>query len=143
MTFCDISFFPFTAYRRVGNQAVADLPDAWAEAYEKTLGVAPSDDAEGSLQDGHWAAGMFGYFPTYALGNVVAAQLFAAAKAARPGLEGAIERGDFAPLISWLRENVHAHGSTLPLVARVERAAGAPPDVAAYAAYLDERYPAR
>ncbi|HEY6050135.1 MAG TPA: carboxypeptidase M32, partial [Thermoanaerobaculia bacterium] len=118
----------------------ADLPGAWEEAYEKTLGVVPRNDAEGCLQDGHWSAGSFGYFPTYALGNIVSAQLTAAARAAHPGLEDAIARGDFAPLTTWLRDNVHAHGSTLPLSARVAEATGSPPSLLAYAAYLKERY---
>jgi carboxypeptidase Taq len=119
---------------------VADLPAAWDEAYEKTLGVTPRNDAEGCLQDGHWSAGVFGYFPTYALGNVISAQLYAAARTAHSGLEDAIARGDFAPLTTWLREKVHAHGSRLPLSARVVEATGSPPSLLAYAAYLEERY---
>jgi carboxypeptidase Taq len=119
---------------------VAELPAAWDEAYEKTLGVTPRNDAEGCLQDGHWAAGMFGYFPTYALGNVVAAQLFSAIEAASPGVGDAIARGEFVALVSWLRDNVHARGSTLPLGARLEAAAGAALHVKAYGAYLQARY---
>jgi carboxypeptidase Taq len=119
---------------------VADLPAAWEEAYEKTLGVTPRNDAEGCLQDGHWAAGMFGYFPTYALGNVVAAQLYAAAEQALPRLDDAIARGEFVALTSWLRDNLHARGSTLPLASRLEAAAGAALRIEAYGRYLKGRY---
>jgi carboxypeptidase Taq len=119
---------------------IADLPAAWDEAYEKTLGVAPRNDAEGCLQDGHWSAGMFGYFPTYALGNVVAAQLYAAAEQASPRLDDAIARGEFVALTSWLRDNLHARGSTLPLASRLEAAAGTALHIEAYGAYLKGRY---
>jgi carboxypeptidase Taq len=122
---------------------VADLPGAWDEAYEKTLGVTPRNDAEGCLQDGHWSAGMFGYFATYTLGNVVAAQLYLSARSAVDGLEDSIAHGHFAPLVSWLRDNVHAKGSTMPLAQRVERASGKPPEMALYRSYLEQRYATR
>src|SRR5262249_25167373 len=80
----------------------ADLPDAWGRAYRHQLGIVPSDDAEGCLQDGHWAAGQFGYFPTYTLGNVYAAQLFAAAERACGEFDGPFGRGDFGGLLDWL-----------------------------------------
>ena len=96
-----------------GDLRPADLPAAWDEAYRRRLGVAPADDAEGCLQDGHWAAGMIGYFPTYTLGNVIAAQLYARAEEDAGGLDAAFARGDFSPLLGWLREKVYRHGRAL------------------------------
>src|SRR5205085_9212422 len=90
---------------------VADLPAAWAESYRHHLGLTPADDAEGCLQDGHWPSGLIGYFPTYTLGNVFAAQLFARAAADLGGLDAAMARGEFAGLLGWLRQHVHRHGS--------------------------------
>src|SRR5262249_62096159 len=86
-----------------GALAAAALPAAWNEAHRHYLGVVPRDDGEGCLQDGHWAAGMFGYFPTYTLGNVFAAQLFAQARRGLGDLDPAFARGDFGGLLGLLR----------------------------------------
>ena len=107
-----------------GDLAARELPGAWNEAYLRELGVTPSSDAEGCLQDGHWSAGLFGYFPTYTFGNLMAAEFFAAAERATGDLEEAFCRGDFASLLSWLRANVHRHGKTFPAPALLERATG-------------------
>jgi carboxypeptidase Taq len=96
-----------------GRLEVVDLPAAWNESYRKTLGLVPADDTEGVLQDIHWACGLFGYFPTYTLGSLMAAQLFAAAERDLGALDEGFERGEFAPLLAWLRERVHRHGSRL------------------------------
>ncbi|WP_242347101.1 carboxypeptidase M32 [Anaeromyxobacter terrae] len=93
-----------------GTLAVSDLPQAWAARSEALLGVRPRDDAEGVLQDIHWAFGDLGYFPTYTLGNLYAATLFDAAARALPGLEDAIAAGDLAPLRRWLTEKVYRVG---------------------------------
>ncbi len=90
---------------------VSDLPERWNELYRELLGLSPPNDAEGVLQDIHWSMGSFGYFPTYTLGTLAAAQLFAAAERAHPDLEARLEAGDFAPLLAWLRHNVHRHGA--------------------------------
>ena len=82
-----------------GDLKPADLPAAWDEAYHRLLGIGPRNDAEGCLQDGHWAAGLFGYFPTYTLGNVIAAQLFARAEEELGGVDRAFARGDFSRLL--------------------------------------------
>jgi carboxypeptidase Taq len=111
-----------------GDLKAADLPDAWNAAYRHYLGVVPSNDAEGCLQDGHWAGGMFGYFPTYTLGNIIAAQLFVRAKQQLGDLDEAFGRGDFGGLHGWLRENVYRHGGRYPARQLVERATGSPPD---------------
>jgi carboxypeptidase Taq len=111
-----------------GELAVAELPAAWREAYRRHLGVEPANDAEGCLQDGHWAEGLFGYFPTYVLGDVIAAQLFERAAAELGDLEAQLARGEFAPLRGWLRERVHRQGGRLPTARLVERVTGRPPD---------------
>jgi len=102
--------------------------------------VVPQNDALGCLQDIHWYDGAWGYFPTYTLGAMTAAQLFAAAKRAEPGLEAALARGDFAPLLGWMRANVHAHGSLLSTPELLTRATGAPLSAEAFKAHLRARY---
>ncbi len=104
--------------------AVADLRDAWNDRFEKDFGLRPPTDADGVLQDVHWAAGLIGYFPTYTLGNLFAAQLMHAAGAAVPGLEQDIAGGRFGGLLAWLRREVHDHGRLLGSEELVERASG-------------------
>jgi carboxypeptidase Taq len=111
-----------------GDLAVADLPGAWNEAYKNTLGVAVPNDAEGCLQDGHWSEGLIGYFPTYTLGNLFAAQLFVRARADLGSLDAAFAKGDFSGLLDWLRDKVHRHGSRYPAAVLIEKATGAAPD---------------
>jgi carboxypeptidase Taq len=93
-----------------GRIGVDELPARWNAAMREYLGVTPPDDAHGVLQDVHWSGGMFGYFPSYALGNLYAAQIVAAAEREIPGLWAHVERGEFAPIREWLREKVHRHG---------------------------------
>src|SRR5215218_11425115 len=94
------------------------------------------DDASGALQDVHWSAGVLGYFPTYALGNVMAAQIWNAASAALPDLDGQLERGELAPLREWLRDHLHRYGRRFTPAETLERVAGAPLDPEPYLAYL-------
>ena len=107
--------------------SVADLPAAWDERMRQYFGLTPPDAARGVLQDIHWSGGAFGYFPTYTLGNLYAAQLFDAAKAALGDLDAMFARGEFAPLLGWLREHVHRHGRRYPAAELVERATGKVP----------------
>lgn len=93
-----------------GKLAVKDVPAAWNAALQELLGITPSGDAEGCLQDIHWSLGIFGYFPTYALGNLYASQFFAAAGRAMPNLRNDIAAGKMRPLLDWLRTNIHRHG---------------------------------
>lgn len=109
-----------------GDLAVADLPDAWNERFARDFGFRPPTDAEGVLQDIHWSAGLIGYFPTYTLGNIFAAQLMAAATRDLPDLDGDLAAGRFAGLLAWLRQHVHAHGRQLESAALVEQATGEP-----------------
>jgi carboxypeptidase Taq len=107
-----------------GNLSVSDLPGAWNERYRDDLGIKPLDDAHGCLQDIHWAAGLVGYFPTYTLGNLYAAQLYARADADLGGLENAFVRGHFGELLSWLREKIHKNGQRNRAAELIERATG-------------------
>tara|TARA_R110002049_G_scaffold305056_1_gene500987 strand:+ start:26167 stop:27687 length:1521 start_codon:yes stop_codon:yes gene_type:complete len=93
-----------------GTLPVKDLPDAWNDRYENDLGIRPASDRDGVLQDVHWGAGLFGYFPTYSLGNMTGAQLFAAAERELGNLDDDFRHGRFAPLLDWMRRNVHQPG---------------------------------
>jgi carboxypeptidase Taq len=119
-----------------GELSVAELPGAWREKYREYLGVVPAADAEGCLQDGHWSAGQFGYFPTYTLGNIYAAQLLEAARRDVADLDEAIAEGEFAPLRSWLRERVYAEGQRYTAVELIEQITGRAPDCTALVADL-------
>ncbi|MDE2517430.1 MAG: carboxypeptidase M32 [Rhodospirillales bacterium] len=123
-----------------GDLAVADLPGAWNDGFAALLGLTPPDDARGCLQDIHWYDGAFGYFPSYSLGAMAAAQLMAAARRAVPGIDAALARGDFAPLQSWLRARVHSQGSRLGFNALLTEATGKPLDPADFTAHLTARY---
>jgi carboxypeptidase Taq len=123
-----------------GNLTAAELPAAWNEAYRHTLGVTPRTDVEGCLQDGHWASGLIGYFPTYTLGNLFAAQLFARAKADLGDQDGAFAKGRFDGLLGWLREKIHRHGCRYPADRLIEQATGAPPDPRFFTQSLQGKY---
>ncbi len=107
-----------------GSLAVGDLPDAWREGMRRLLGVEVRDDARGCLQDVHWGAGSFGYFPSYALGCLIAAQLWEAIVAELDSPEEGLRRGEVGPIREWLAEHVHRHGRRLDTVPLVERATG-------------------
>ena len=104
----------------------ADLPGAWNEKYRQYLCITPPDNRSGVLQDVHWSAGLIGYFPTYSLGNLYAAQVFAQAKAELSDLPGSFARGDFRPLRDWLREKIHRHGQRYSAAELVQRVTGRP-----------------
>jgi carboxypeptidase Taq len=123
-----------------GDLAVADLPGAWNDGLRALLGIVPVDDADGCLQDIHWYDGAFGYFPSYTLGAMSAAQLMEAARAQVPGLEAAFGRGDLSLLLGWLREHVHRVGSRLGMNGILEGATGRPLDAGAFQAHLRRRY---
>jgi len=109
-----------------GELPLDELPSAWKEKYRKYVGIEPPDDAQGVLQDIHWSAGLFGYFPTYSLGNLYAAQFFAQANADLGGLAGQFARGQFEPLRQWLREKIHQHGQRYSAGELVQRVTGRP-----------------
>ncbi|MDX2103228.1 MAG: carboxypeptidase M32 [Alphaproteobacteria bacterium] len=123
-----------------GALDVADLPDAWAEGMRRLIGITPPDHKDGCLQDIHWPSGAFGYFPTYTLGAMTAAQLREAVDQAIPDLESQLAAGHFAPVVSWLRDAIHRRASSLPTDALLTHATGRPLDVAAYRRHLERRY---
>ena len=109
-----------------GDLPVAELPGAWNEKYREYLGIEPANDAEGVLQDIHWSAGLFGYFPTYSLGNLYAAQFFAQADDDLGGLAEQFARGKFEPLRLWLGDRIHQFGQRYSASELVERVTGEP-----------------
>ena len=119
---------------------MADLPGAWNDGLHSLLGITPPDDTRGCLQDIHWYDGLFGYFPSYTLGAMAAAQLMAAARRAVPELDAAMARGELAPLIIWLRANVHRKGSLLGFNDLLREATGKPLDPRDFEAHLAGRY---
>ncbi|SDF29517.1 carboxypeptidase Taq [Halorubrum xinjiangense] len=123
-----------------GDLDVEDVPEVWNDKYEEYLGIRPDTDSEGCLQDIHWSHGNFGYFPTYSLGSVMAAQLFAAAEAEIDDLDGKIAAGEFDALHDWLGENVHRHGSRYETNELVKRATGEDFSADAFLDYVEEKY---
>ena len=118
----------------------ADLPAAWAAKMKQFLGIEVPDDLHGVLQDVHWSEGIIGYFPTYAIGNVLAAQLWQVAHADIPSLDEEIARGELGALRVWLREKIHRHGRLLTPAELVEQAVGGPLDHAPMLAHLRTKY---
>jgi carboxypeptidase Taq len=116
--------------------SLADLPEAWNERMREYLGVEVPDDAHGVLQDIHWASGAIGYFPTYALGNVVAGQVWARARAALPDLDERLAAGDARTLLDWLHETLYRDGRRQPPAETIERVCGGPMDPAPFVDYL-------
>jgi carboxypeptidase Taq len=123
-----------------GDLKVADLPGAWNEGMKTLLGVVPPDDRRGCLQDIHWYDGAWGYFPTYTLGAMTAAQLFDAARRADPDIVPGMRRGDFGPLRAWLRAQVHSRASLLGTAELLTAATGRPLDPQIYKRHLESRY---
>jgi carboxypeptidase Taq len=124
-----------------GELDVADLPAAWNEAMETMLGIVPPSDALGCMQDVHWSAGLIGYFPTYSIGAVTAAQFFAAARAQDPSIDEGLSQGDFGALVGWTRRNVHSQGSRFASSGEViEAATGKPLTTDSFKEHLKARY---
>ena len=123
-----------------GDLDVKDLPSAWNSGFSRMMGFAPPNDALGCLQDIHWYDGAIGYFPTYTLGAIMAAQFYDAAKKANPDIPDAIGRGDFSPLVAWLRKNVHSVGSLLSAENLLLQASGRRFDVQTFKDHLTRRY---
>ena len=123
-----------------GDLAVADLPGAWNDGMHTLLGITPPNDAVGVLQDIHWYCGLFGYFPDYSLGAMASAQLMATARREVGELDAALTRGDFAPLLGWLRRKVHSQGSLYGFNDLLRHATGKPLDPCDFEAHLTARY---
>jgi carboxypeptidase Taq len=123
-----------------GRVAVKDLPGEWNERMMTYLGLMPPDDSRGVLQDVHWSEGYIGYFSTYALGNLISAQLWECANRDLPDLAEQVRRGEFTRLTGWLTEKIHRHGAKFEPQELVERATGSKIDPAAYLRYLQGKY---
>jgi carboxypeptidase Taq len=123
-----------------GELAVRNLRDAWNSSMEQRLGIKPQNDVEGVLQDVHWAVGSFGYFPSYALGAVMAAQFFDALQESVPEVDQQIARGDFSGLMGWLRQNVHGQGARVSAQELLKLSTGKPLSAAAALRYLETKY---
>ena len=124
-----------------GRLAIKDLPAAWRARFDSDFGIAVPDDRDGAMQDVHWYSGTIGgAFQSYTLGNILSAQFYGAACRALPAIPQQIERGEFAPLHGWLRENVYQHGAKLTADELVRRATGAPMSIAPYMDYLWNKY---
>jgi carboxypeptidase Taq len=124
-----------------GQLRVADLPEAWHAAMQAELGVAPSDDRDGCLQDAHWYSGYIGgQFQSYTIGNVLSAQFYAAAVKAHPDIPHEIANGEFGTLHTWLRDSLYRHGSKFAPNDLVKRATGAAMNMTQYFDYLREKY---
>jgi carboxypeptidase Taq len=123
-----------------GALRVSELPDAWNQNIEQRLSIRPANDVEGCLQDIHWAVGHFGYFPSYALGAVIAGQLYEALRAQAVSLDAEIAAGQFGGVMDWLRDNVHGVGARLPVQELVKQSTGKPLTASAYLRYLEAKY---
>ncbi|MBC2606449.1 carboxypeptidase M32 [Pelagicoccus albus] len=123
-----------------GELKIEELPDFWNAQYKELLGIEPRNDAEGVLQDVHWSGGSFGYFPSYCLGNMLAAQLWYTALDQLPNLQDDFSRGDFSRLLTWLRENVHKHGARYHLLELSKQATGQALSPKSLIRYLQDRY---
>lgn len=125
-----------------GTIAVKDLPEIWNTKMNEYLGITPANDAQGVLQDMHWSGGAIGYFSTYALGNLVSAQLWEKINADMPNLDDEIRKGKFDSLLGWLRTNLHVHGRKFDPQDLVQKITGSKIDSAAYVRYLTKKYSA-
>lgn len=123
-----------------GDIEVKDLPELWNQKMEKYLGLTPPDDGLGVLQDVHWSAALFGYFPTYALGNALSLQFYDCLKRDVPECDAQVARGEFAPILAWLREHIYVHGAKFTPAELVRRVTGAEIDPQPYIRYLQAKY---
>jgi len=123
-----------------GELPIKGIPEAWNTFMENRLGAKPASDAEGCLQDIHWAVGSFGYFPSYALGGMIAAQLYESLHQQRPTIDEEIAAGQFGPLFGWLRENVHGQGARISIQELMKSATGKPLSAASSLRYLENKY---
>ncbi len=123
-----------------GELAVADLPEAWRSRFREYCNIEPPDDTRGVLQDVHWSAGLIGYFPSYALGNLIGAQLWELINRDIPDLPDQIRRGEFAAWREWLREHVHRHGAKFEPQELVQRITAAKIDPLPYLRYLKNKF---
>ena len=123
-----------------GDVKVKDLPEVWNLRMQSRLGVTPANDVEGCLQDIHWSVGAFGYFPSYAIGAVMAGQLMEHLRNDYPALDDDIAAGQFAGLFAWLRQHVHGAGNKLNAGELIEDVTSRPLTAAAWLRYVENKY---
>lgn len=123
-----------------GSMEVKDAPEAWNEKFKEYLGIVPPNDAEGVLQDVHWSFGGFGYFPTYALGNLVSAQLWEKMSEDINDIDGKIANADFSSILGWLRKNIHVHGAKYEPQELVEKVTGSKITPEPFIKYLNKKF---
>jgi carboxypeptidase Taq len=123
-----------------GKLSVKDLPQIWNEKMQSYLGITPANDAEGVLQDVHWSGGMMGYFPTYALGNIVGSQIWEKVNEDIPTLDDQLEKGEFRPLLTWLSDKVYQHGSKFEPKDIIKMVTGESIQPGPYIKYLETKY---
>ena len=122
-----------------GDIEVDEIPDAWDAMYEEYLGIKPTNRTIGVLQDIHWCMGAIGYFPTYTLGNLYAAQLLEAARDDIPDHDERVVNGDFKPLLNWMRSKIHCRGSILEPAELIKEATGTYPSPQPFVEYLSDK----
>jgi len=124
-----------------GTLSIDDLPEVWRARYTSDLGITPSDDKDGILQDVHWYGGIIGgQFQGYTLGNLISAQIYEAALQAHPEITREVGAGKFSTLLNWLRQNVHQHGSKFLADELIERVTGSPLQVEPLMRYLNGKF---
>jgi carboxypeptidase Taq len=123
-----------------GSIEVKDLPKIWNKKMKEMMDVEPKNDSEGVLQDVHWSGGAFGYFPSYAIGTIYAAQLFDAISKQHPEIKNQIQKGDLSTITKWLKENVHKYGRSLNAEEIIKKACGEGLNIDVYIKYLREKY---
>jgi carboxypeptidase Taq len=123
-----------------GKLSVHDLPEAWNTKSKEYLGITPPNDTLGVLQDVHWSAGLYGYFPTYSIGTILSAALYEKACQQHPAIPTETEQGKFDTLLSWLRQNIHQHGRKFDPKDLIQRATGEPLQTRSYMNYLKTKY---
>ena len=125
-----------------GDLTASEAPEAWNAKMKELLGITPASASDGCLQDIHWSLGIFGYFPTYALGNLYATQFFEQARKDIPDLDDHIAANDHTPLLKWLREHIHRHGQRFRADELVERVTGKPLTIDPFMNYVTKKFSA-
>lgn len=123
-----------------GRIALKDVADVWKERFQALFGIEVTDDADGVLQDMHWASGYFGYFPTYALGSIVSAQIWEKIEESMPDIYDQVAAGEFAALREWLRDNLHRYGRKFTPTETMDRLVGGPIEVGPFVRYLQKKF---
>ena len=119
---------------------INELPEVWNQKYADYLGVKVENDAEGVMQDTHWASGLYGYFPSYALGNIYSGQIVAAITRASPDWRNELAKGNLKPVNDWLKENIHSKGDLYDPEELIKLATGCSLNSEQYLQYLNEKY---